>query len=331
MERYAKWKDPGTGIHPFLESPKKNKPNSAEVIFGYLLVFPRLIFLVVTALWLGITTALFSLVPIPPLRRLLLRYSQAIGCRAVLFLLGFHFIDSRIVSPRQPSKRISDSPGKGIGSGEIIISNYTSYVQILYLAFRFSPTFVSLVRSGDKAGEYGYPRNFFGAILDLIHDREPDISKCIPIHQIVANAKRNSNGPVVIFPEATTSNGQMILPFLPSVFSPNLLRNGPKFHLISFKFDSDVPFVVSTFRRHFFRLLSTLNHSSQVRFCTREEVPNVPTAPFTTEQTNAFSAEIAKTLALLFHMIQSSLGLTQKSEFITYFVERESKGHRKTL
>jgi hypothetical protein len=63
----------------------------------------------------------------------------------------------------------------GVASGDVILANLTSYVQLLYLAFRFSPSFVTLKRTGDKAGEVGRVRGLFGAIIDLISEVDPGL------------------------------------------------------------------------------------------------------------------------------------------------------------
>ncbi len=200
----------------------------------------RSVLVLIMLLWLTVAGGMASLIPVSGLRRFpsltlqkifiqplslkcrfFLRYIHILGCRAVLLVSGFHFIDSRVAHPRMPSKRFEDSPGTGwchsplrhldnsfadIKSGDIIVCNYVSYIQPLYLAFRFSPTFVSLLREGEGAGEMGVPRGLFGAMLDVLKDRHPGL----PISRLFTRAYDESFLPYmfqsepIVFPSLTS-------------------------------------------------------------------------------------------------------------------------------
>ena len=44
----------------------------------------------------------------------------------------------------------SGAPGAGLKSGDVIVANWNSYVDIIYLGFRFAPTFTKIVKTGDS-------------------------------------------------------------------------------------------------------------------------------------------------------------------------------------
>ncbi len=122
----------------------------------------------------------------------------------------------------------------------------------------------------------------------------------------------------------------MILSFLPC-FSPRLLALKAPIHIVSFKFENDVPFVVSGGIRHVARLLATPSHGLTVKFCVKGEVPEI-SALAMTDPTKAseYGTDIARTLALLFQMMQAAIGWKEKKDFLQYFMEREGKGAKKS-
>jgi len=146
MEKFSKWRDPSSGIHPFLP-PKSNISNDISWVyilkwyfFGPLLVLIRLPFICVAFSWLSIMMFLLSHIKLSPLvNRFLVRYVQILGCRTLLFLLGFYWIP--VLFYRHSSHTSSIDKIKG---GDLIICNHTSYIDVLYLAFRFSPIFVTV-------------------------------------------------------------------------------------------------------------------------------------------------------------------------------------------
>ena len=157
------------------------------------------------------------------------------------------------------------------------------------------------------------------------------LSEAEPVTEIVQRARKSQSGPVVIFPEGTTSNNQMILNFLPC-FTCSLLATKPRVHVVSFKFDNDAPFVVSRGHLHVLRLLSGPHHNMQVKYCVNSEIPALPKTETTVGDAAAaeeYGRDVAKVLALLFQMMQASIGWKEKREFLAYFHEREGNDANK--
>ena len=104
-------------------------------------------------------------------------------------------------------------------SGTVIISTLTSYLDILYLAFRFSPVFAFPVYDPKGATPTGKVVAM-GTLSAMSH-----VSTCASLHdrrgvdiaELVAKSQGSNLGPVVIFAEGVSSNGRGVLPFLPPV------------------------------------------------------------------------------------------------------------------
>jgi hypothetical protein len=136
----------------------------------------------------------------------------------------------------------------------------------------------------------------------------------------------------VIFPEGTTSNGSMLLKFLPCLTPLTSVKPLPKFHLVSFRVDERSVFVMGNPLLHLFRILCVPNHTMQVSYCLSSEVP----APSSTlvpdvsagmltaaDGQQSWAEEIAKALGLLSRVMRSTFGAKEKLEFVAYYNEKE--------
>eukprot|EP00300_Choanocystis_sp_HF-7_P027138 c32208_g1_i1.p1 GENE.c32208_g1_i1~~c32208_g1_i1.p1 ORF type:complete len:352 (+),score=85.00 c32208_g1_i1:31-1086(+) len=348
MEKYSKWKDPATGIQPFLDvkSGKKRQIDGFErvvwgvklFIFSPIVCLLRVVLLLIMFAWLALITTIFSLIPIALLRRGLVRYVHMLGCRGILFVAGFHWIQSSTIDPRMRQKQIESSAASRIGNGDIVVCNYTSYIQVLYLSFRLCPTFVSLARcdsSHPKAG-HAVTRGVFGALLDALLDRHPDLNspKLRPLRQIAEDARKHRRGPVVVFAEGTTSNGQAVLRFLPFLTPALLSPPSPAFHVVGTAFEVGQAFAsvgaspavtVGSPVKHVLRLLCGFNHSMSVVYCAAEGLPRAvaPTNP------DELAENISKILASLLQLHRALIGAKEKQEFMEYYTKIENTGYKK--
>lgn len=351
MEKYSKWKDPATGIQPFLDiKPKKrNQMMGAErliwgiklFLLGPILCLLRLVLLFIMLVWFALVTTVFSVVPIPILRRFFLRYAHALGSRAMLFVLGFHWIQSSTIDPRVRNKPSPVSAASRIQNGDIVVCNYTSYVQVLYLSFRLCPTFVSLVRcdaSHPKAG-YGVTRGLFGAVVDVLLDRHPDVSSpnLRPLRAIAEEAKSRRGGPVVVFAEGTTSNGQVVLRFLPCLNKALLVPPTPALHIVGTQFEVgqgyasvgvNPAFTTGSPVKHVLRMLFVFNQTMAVTYCAPEACARL--AESVSGATGEDYCEaVSKLLASLMQVHRALIGTTEKVEFMEYFKKIENTGYKK--
>jgi hypothetical protein len=224
MEKFRTFEDPATGIMPFMPHkavvPKNPLFRLVRGLVGLALAFVRLPFLLVLACLLFVGTCFAGLVPVAALRRPLVRIIDGVCCRLLLLVLGFYWIPAGYLKKRavtvSKAGRANHAkwpPLSAAVSGTIIVSTLTSYLDILYLAFRFSPVFAFPVHDPKGAGATGrvVAMGTFGAINHIatcssLHDRQD-----VEISELVAKSEAGKQGPVVIFAEGVSSNGRSVL------------------------------------------------------------------------------------------------------------------------
>mmetsp|Transcript_18227 Transcript_18227/g.46287 ORF Transcript_18227/g.46287 Transcript_18227/m.46287 type:complete len:183 (-) Transcript_18227:535-1083(-) len=132
MEKFSKWTDKGTGIHPFV--PHKARPRSLPAKLAHCIVAPVLLLLrlPLAALVFLLWAVLRVVLPVRPIVRAL----DASLLRALLLLLGFWRIDATLVEPSIAAKKRAP-----VRPPHLIVANLCSYIDILYLTCRYSPTF----------------------------------------------------------------------------------------------------------------------------------------------------------------------------------------------
>ncbi|OQR89337.1 hypothetical protein THRCLA_09788, partial [Thraustotheca clavata] len=116
-----------------------------------------------------------------------------------------------------------------VGAGDIIVCNHSSVFDVLYFAFRYSPTFAFPC---DKDSSKGLVQTFtlFGAFLQAM---SPPLSQ-LPSPIKLSDAARRSSGPIVLFAEGTRSNGKAVLPFLVSLDD---LSKESRIHIVAIKYE----------------------------------------------------------------------------------------------
>ncbi|KAF8974211.1 hypothetical protein BDZ97DRAFT_1911419 [Flammula alnicola] len=146
MEKFSAYRDPGTGIQPFLTPvPPLGSELLARVTLPvrYILGFVRtvLILILILAYVLFVQGVCLILVPIPPLYRFVEHILIYILGRTALLILGLFW-----TSPEQFNRK----RGRGTKlaetwkpkAGDIIVSNWASWIEIVWLAIQYNPIFV---------------------------------------------------------------------------------------------------------------------------------------------------------------------------------------------
>ncbi|KAI9028692.1 hypothetical protein DFJ74DRAFT_659735 [Hyaloraphidium curvatum] len=231
MEKFGAFRDSGTGIAPFLVvKPARVDRDAASAVLaglrdylvGSLLLFPLRLVLLLLGLLIMLIGDLLSL-----LFGVLgasaawgsRRAFYVIGARIVLFAMGFHYIPFEVVSTRK-GRRDASAPAEDlrappITSSTLLVVNHSSYVDLFYLAYAFTPSYY-LYPSG-TGKETVVPRTFWKA-LALVATDPSALWAAKPTEQRFelseVRAQLWSAGPLALFPEATTTNGKGLLRFL---------------------------------------------------------------------------------------------------------------------
>jgi 1-acyl-sn-glycerol-3-phosphate acyltransferase len=125
----------------------------------------------------------------------------------------------------------------GLDSGDLIIANHVSYVELLYLAFRYAPTFATIVYDPQSNGPKVVCQGILGALMHVMLKTSLSDEKGEKLGDVVRKAKEKHWGPVVVFPEGCTTNGKAILRFQ-NVFEgldAVLKETNTKIHIIGFR------------------------------------------------------------------------------------------------
>ncbi|KAL0245442.1 hypothetical protein I308_104568 [Cryptococcus tetragattii IND107] len=246
MEKYSNWRDPATGIQPFLPPVS---PRSGSSLIVALLAPLCIVHSLVRGILLGVLGTIHVLlvdwlcllfVPIPPLYRVVNGGLTALSCRLALALMGYWWISTEMVSPRRGKAGVSQISKRSPRRGDLILANWTSYVEVLYLAFRHNPTFLLPVYSNDIFQELPKTGRHTGTGSAAINGPtalvQPPLLGYLPytltsllartglppaqydvppkgMYKTLREARRKEKRPVVLFPEGTTGNGRAILKF----------------------------------------------------------------------------------------------------------------------
>ncbi|EJF61307.1 hypothetical protein DICSQDRAFT_106503 [Dichomitus squalens LYAD-421 SS1] len=375
MEKFSAFRDPGTGIQPFL---RPIPPSGSEALASILSPVGYAFGAVKTVLLLGLALVYFVLVegvclvfyPVRPLHRAITHLFTAFLSRMALLLVGLYWVPVDVVARkrgRNAPKNESWSPA----AGDLIVSNWASWVEILWLAFRFKPAFILPVvdtldipspteksvplsrtpgrRTGTGSAAISSPSRAPMQRIPIRGFRRVGLLRMLastahlPLVAGSTSAKpesleeirSQSDRPVVVFPEGTTSNGRALLRFAdvfgnvklpvmkykvfvmcvrydpPTAFAPTLS------HSIPSKFANPIP--------HVFKLASSLAPLTlSIRLLSPSESPSSGSfllSEFLTGGT--YSDELAECCAALMSQIgrfkRVGLGWEDKAAFLNMY------------
>jgi 1-acylglycerol-3-phosphate O-acyltransferase len=272
MEKYSRWSDLTTGINPFV--PHKQRLHDSlgvralQLLARAPLLIVRLPLLLVGGVLLVVTNIIVSVLVskpciYPPLCSVLSKLTNDIGqgfvpllgrflkrlvewllCSLLLLIMGV-FVSEEPANTRRlglttPGAKAS-SKSMSVAAKDVVVCNHTSFLEILYLARRFSPVFCFVTEEGASKGlvhacgliEAIY-RGF--AMPSLEQRGTPRKLEDVILH---------AAGPVVVFPEGARTNGKTVLRFLPILeqlpFQLSTKNGGKKLelkiHIIAFRYE----------------------------------------------------------------------------------------------
>ncbi|TFK28828.1 hypothetical protein FA15DRAFT_633314 [Coprinopsis marcescibilis] len=291
MEKFSAYRDAGTGIQPFLTPVP---PATSDILAKLSLPIRYALALVRTALILALSLVYLILVhgvglllaPIPPLYNLVTHLLTFILGRSALLVLGLFWIPVEYTS-RKRGKKIQDISGWNPKAGDLIVSNWSSWVEVVWLAIRFNPIFVlpipekEIIKPASTQGSpIGYkPGRRTGTGSANIEQAARTTSPRVPIAgfkqvsmwsmiastgyapsrntlettQTLEDIRKAAGRPIVVFPECTTSNGRGLLRFA-DVFGLSVPVKNFNVFVLSVRYDPPTP------------LTPTLSHSIPSNF-----------------------------------------------------------------
>jgi len=170
--------------------------------------------------------------------------------RCILLLAGILWIPVEIVS-RNRGRVTSSSESWAPKKGDIIISNWVSWIEIVWLKYRFDPIFVkpifktnsgsSLRLDATNAQLVGFVPVSWVSLIRLT-GHTPALSSSLSAKSFsLKGLARQSNRPIVVFPELTTSNGRALLKFAPVFGEQKVPSRDFRTFVMCVRYDSPTP------------------------------------------------------------------------------------------
>ncbi|KJA29963.1 hypothetical protein HYPSUDRAFT_60806 [Hypholoma sublateritium FD-334 SS-4] len=277
MEKFSAYRDPGTGIQPFLTPVP---PLGSEIIAKVTLPLRLLLGIIRTTLVLSLALLYVLVVrgvclvffPIPPLRQFAEQIFTYLLGRTALLILGFLWILPEQFN-RKRGRGARASEAWNVKAGDIIVSNWSSWIEIVWLAIQYNPVFVIPIpatvpetlsnslpstpvthtpgrRTGTGSANIQVQPRMSTAQTPITGFKEISLLSMInftgrvpmPDSMIssLEDIRSRSTRPVVVFPECTTSNGRGLLRFA-EVFYQTIPVKGYQVFIMSIRYDPPTP------------------------------------------------------------------------------------------
>ncbi|KLT43760.1 hypothetical protein CC85DRAFT_316537 [Cutaneotrichosporon oleaginosum] len=239
MEKFSRWR-------PFLPLASPSSP--LRIVLSPLSLIIGLARAVLLAVLLVIYLTLGTLAaPIRPLSNVV----TYICARTALFILGWYWIDTELTSAKKKKGTAYTPPPPR--RGDLILANWTSWVDVLVLAYLHNPVFLLPVFTGPAP----LPEPSFGratgtgsanilapagppppcagyvavsplALMARAGTLPPLVDEVDParVYPTLAAARRAIAAPTVLLPEGTTSNGRAVLRFGEGVLAEDVSQGG---------------------------------------------------------------------------------------------------------
>ncbi|KAJ7368200.1 hypothetical protein DFH08DRAFT_909156 [Mycena albidolilacea] len=281
MEKYSAYRDPGTGVQPFLPlvPPPPNLLVKLSIPLAFLVGAVRtaavLVLLIVHLILVQVVSIIF--IPVPILHRFVTHIFTAFTARLSLAVLGVFWISVDNVT-RKRGRGVKDIEAWRPRAGDIIVSNWVSWVEILWLAFRFNPIFVLPVaesgpspaptltseaishtpgrRTGTGSANITATSRAITARAPILGFRQVSLVSVLRLtgsmpatptsgpYQNLEDIRKLAGRPIAVFPECTTSNGRALLRFA-DVFQQKVPVRGYNVFVMCVRYDPPTRFATT--------------------------------------------------------------------------------------
>jgi hypothetical protein len=203
-EKYSQFTDQRAGVNPFVQQPHK------LTVFSLLVVLVKAPFVTVAAALFYATAALAAALPVSLLARPLRYIFERAFARLLLATLGYFSIESVNLGKAQARIAASVSaPRPSVGSGDVLVTNRLSWLDVLVLDALYAPTFT---RTGLNGGLE--TRTVLQALGDAVSLPVQQVSRTTA-ETVERQQKAALSGPLVVQPEGAPTNNKAILTFAP--------------------------------------------------------------------------------------------------------------------
>jgi len=356
--------------------PGKKLLRGALLPLGIIVGVARVLMVAAVGLPYFLLDSILSFLSAVPSTRIVKRLFAAVFARSILLILGFWWIPVEIVRKKRGRNQVEESWSPG--AGDVIVSNWVSWVELLWLAFRFDPVFVLPItepvqldldtsanttvqtpgrRTGTgsaaisnsatfasktrrptrRAKVLGFKAVSFWSVLAHTGRVPIQTSNDKERYESLEEVRERAQGPVVVFPECTTSNGRGLLRFA-DVFKheKNIPVRGCKIFLMCIRYDPPTNFIPSISHPipsnvfnplpHLFTLASTLPFLTvSIRLIAPSESPSSATfvvnnvLPNGLEGGDVVSEVSATLIAQVGKMKRTGLGWEDKASFLEFY------------
>ncbi|KAK3819613.1 MAG: hypothetical protein J3Q66DRAFT_335040 [Benniella sp.] len=358
MEKFSRWRDQGTGIQPFLPPVPANENHSpVQKVFTALLMvvkpitgLVKLLFVSVLALGLAILETIgLVLSPLGPIHRLYHRFIFTVILRVILIFLGFFWVKHDVVTlKRGRSAGVhKTTPGrKATTSGDLIICNWASYLDVVYLAFRFDPVFTQLYPETLTVRRISFWKalTLSGSYPEL---SPPEGVETLPLLDFVKAMHKKGSGPVVVFPEGTTTNNRAILKFVPIFKDWSVPETSINIKIMAIKYEYNkfaptftIGLGSSFLLGHLFRTSAQFYNTMIVKSLAQDESPSNPhfsaldglsstptgaaTGAVDLVEEDPLGGVIINLMGRITRFRKLGLNMKDKADFLDYFIQRNN-------
>ncbi|KAF9586363.1 hypothetical protein BGW38_006279 [Lunasporangiospora selenospora] len=314
----------------------------------------KFVLVIIAALLLtALQTLGLVLRPIRPIHRVYHRLISAFLMRLILVFLGFFWIKHEVVTLKRGRNAASNkgqqqtSRKPSASYGELIVSNWSSYIDVLYLAFRYDPVFTQIYADTLTVREI----SLWEALLQSGSYPElspPEGIETLPLSEFMKAMHKKGSGPVVIFPEGTTTNNRAILRFIPVFKNCPVPETSFQIKLVALKYEYakfaptfTIGLGNGTRLGHLFRTcaqftnylsvksLNPLESPSNAHFSTLDGLSSNSTSGGSgqiepVQDDDALGSVILNLLGRMTRFRKLGLSVHDKTEFLDYFILRNN-------